>query len=1081
MRQYSLPILAVLLLVLFSFPAQADLELLHLRRMYDASTYAHEIFYDGGSAYLLDSYDGLGIVDLSDSTYPRFASRIDLTEEYHSRFVIKESTAYIGGDSLYVVDIEDRYNPSLVLTVEDIGAIRGVTIKGDTLAVIKNYDTYLFDISNPEQPELISHLNNFDFRIYSIIFYRDYLLQYGRVNGQDYELRISEIDENGELNVIGEISDLYSVAGYAISGDYLIITEAYEGFYIFDLSDPENPEQVHFNPDWDRLEYFEVHDSYLYCRESRSITVHDISDPADIEQIGTINLEFYPRNFVIHEDELLIEYSNYLVLLNIEDIENVSQVSEYLGTNSFSKICIYPPYAYLTCPSNPGNLRTLDISYPGNPVEINYLNLPINKIVVSGDYASAIGNFDGMKILDLSDPENPEEFSQFLFDENQSARDIFIDDDYVYTIVRQRTENHDYSYFISIIDVYYPDTPTIMFNGFHYDNISNILVDNGYLFFSRSSRHQENGSAINIYSLEDPMEPVFVNIFEAGSNLRDFVVGDSLLFVLNGTNPATLSIFDISDPENVELRSSFEFDENSPVKMDIDSEQLYVLFNDALAVLDFTDPDHPCLISDFAFNDFDYACDFQVFYPYIYIVSQYHLDIFAYNEGIFSVSIDTLAVSIEDTAQETSEDFYISNPGAVNLNVDLYPSPVRETDDYLSGLIEINVTEATEEMRSNCVAFVNDTFYVAGSNNYSNPNKIYLFDESGEYIRSFDQPENEGNDASLTGFTDLTFDDTMFWGVEENDIVAFNMVSGEENNRFAGPFPLNPAVTFDPDNDQLWIGAFNGIASVDPETGEEIHRIDFPNRIRGLSYLQQPIDGYSLFILSFEGDEPCQLYKMNLETEDYKFISSLDPDNRDVRGLFFGDDYFMENANYDIALGIIDTREADFIAVWEMGMAVDWVSISPERLSIAPGDSQSVSVTFGSENLENGNYFGNIVALNNSRDDVINIPFLLTVGDANSSNGTKNSLPESYTLNQPYPNPFNETVRIKYALPERSDLKLVIYDILGREVIRLEDGMQNPGWHQTTFNARGLSSGIYFVQAEVPGKMKEIRKIILIK
>lgn len=90
-----------------------------------------------------------------------------------------------------------------------------------------------------------------------------------------------------------------------------------------------------------------------------------------------------------------------------------------------------------------------------------------------------------------------------------------------------------------------------------------------------------------------------------------------------------------------------------------------------------------------------------------------------------------------------------------------------------------------------------------------------------------------------------------------------------------------------------------------------------------------------------------------------------------------------------------------------------------------------------------------------------------------------NNLPISFSVNS-YPNPFNASTTISYSLPEPSDVKLVIYDILGRKVKTLYDGNQTAGEHAIIWDADGFSSGIYFYELQA-GNLVETRKMVLLK
>ncbi|REL38237.1 T9SS C-terminal target domain-containing protein [Rhodohalobacter sp. SW132] len=89
--------------------------------------------------------------------------------------------------------------------------------------------------------------------------------------------------------------------------------------------------------------------------------------------------------------------------------------------------------------------------------------------------------------------------------------------------------------------------------------------------------------------------------------------------------------------------------------------------------------------------------------------------------------------------------------------------------------------------------------------------------------------------------------------------------------------------------------------------------------------------------------------------------------------------------------------------------------------------------------------------------------------------------PQTFRLNPNYPNPFNPTTNISYEIPERSDVTIAVYDMLGREVATLVQDQQHPaGTFTVSFDASGLSSGIYFTRLEA-GSTSVTRKMSLIK
>ncbi len=90
-------------------------------------------------------------------------------------------------------------------------------------------------------------------------------------------------------------------------------------------------------------------------------------------------------------------------------------------------------------------------------------------------------------------------------------------------------------------------------------------------------------------------------------------------------------------------------------------------------------------------------------------------------------------------------------------------------------------------------------------------------------------------------------------------------------------------------------------------------------------------------------------------------------------------------------------------------------------------------------------------------------------------------VPTQLRLEPNYPNPFNPTTTIRFALPEAGPVSLEVYDVLGRRVARLLDrDPREAGWHAVRFDATGLASGIYFYRVEI-GRQRQVRKMLLVK
>ncbi len=88
--------------------------------------------------------------------------------------------------------------------------------------------------------------------------------------------------------------------------------------------------------------------------------------------------------------------------------------------------------------------------------------------------------------------------------------------------------------------------------------------------------------------------------------------------------------------------------------------------------------------------------------------------------------------------------------------------------------------------------------------------------------------------------------------------------------------------------------------------------------------------------------------------------------------------------------------------------------------------------------------------------------------------------PRGFNLKQNYPNPFNPTTNIKFSISKTEQVKLIVYDVQGREVQTLVNEALKPGTYGAAFNGTTLNSGVYFYKLITDG-FTETKKMLLIK
>lgn len=128
-------------------------------------------------------------------------------------------------------------------------------------------------------------------------------------------------------------------------------------------------------------------------------------------------------------------------------------------------------------------------------------------------------------------------------------------------------------------------------------------------------------------------------------------------------------------------------------------------------------------------------------------------------------------------------------------------------------------------------------------------------------------------------------------------------------------------------------------------------------------------------------------------------------------------------------------------------------------------------------------YIYRVLAFSN---DTISNPSNEVLISVVSVEGEEDFIPNKYKIYQNYPNPFNPTTMLKYDIPEQSNVKIIIYNVLGELISVLYDGVIQPGQHNLRINGHNLPSGIYFCtlnseSVKSNSKFSETIKLLLLK
>ncbi|MBC8485529.1 MAG: T9SS type A sorting domain-containing protein [Bacteroidetes bacterium] len=142
---------------------------------------------------------------------------------------------------------------------------------------------------------------------------------------------------------------------------------------------------------------------------------------------------------------------------------------------------------------------------------------------------------------------------------------------------------------------------------------------------------------------------------------------------------------------------------------------------------------------------------------------------------------------------------------------------------------------------------------------------------------------------------------------------------------------------------------------------------------------------------------------------------------------------------------------------------------------MSPGDTQNIIVAQliarGTSNL---NSVTKLKQLSNVAQNLCDSGFVIGVNQISST------VPEGFKLHQNYPNPFNPVTKIKFDIPRSSHTRMIIFDILGREVATLVNEKLSAGSYETEWDGSGFPSGVYFCRL-VTEEFSETKRMVLLK
>ncbi len=186
-----------------------------------------------------------------------------------------------------------------------------------------------------------------------------------------------------------------------------------------------------------------------------------------------------------------------------------------------------------------------------------------------------------------------------------------------------------------------------------------------------------------------------------------------------------------------------------------------------------------------------------------------------------------------------------------------------------------------------------------------------------------------------------------------------------------------------------------------------------------------------------------------------------------------------------ISIGITNpynTADSISLSCTGRGISASTFEIDPKKLKLAPLSKYYILCTIKASTMTANDYNVSLrmtryFTLDPASQNISKI-IKFTVPTVSSMGKSGNKI--NYILGQNYPNPFNPLTKIKYSIADPSQVELVVFDTLGKEITKLVNGYLNAGNYEVSLNASDFPSGIYYYKLKA-GNYSSVKKLVVLK
>jgi hypothetical protein len=294
------------------------------------------------------------------------------------------------------------------------------------------------------KPLLISSIEGYDFIACDVFVDGDYAY----VVTLSKDLIILDISNKEHPAEVSSCNPSGSGGAVHVVGEYAYIACSYDGIRIIDISDKENPfeagafdypgeivaRDIYVSGDYAYI----ASDIDINSLKGSGLIIIDVSDKENPSKVGYFSPAYRALGevldiYVMGEYAYITTYNRTFEIIDISNKEHPYRVSSYDVIGSASSVYVAGDYAYITSnlslPDSCGNLDIIDISDKSYPKKVSsYRPESAGDVYVLGDYVYVACGEDGLRVLNVSDKDNPFEVAHY----ERKSTNFFVAEDYIY-------------------------------------------------------------------------------------------------------------------------------------------------------------------------------------------------------------------------------------------------------------------------------------------------------------------------------------------------------------------------------------------------------------------------------------------------------------------------------------------------------------------------------------------------------------------------------------------------------------------------------------------------------------------------